>query len=211
MASVQSPSGEKIEPHAAIRTTRPVVLVHGIWDNASKMTQMASYLRKQGLTVYTPTLTPSWGQVGLDVLAQQLDAYINTHIGPNEKFDLVGFSMGGLICRYYLQRMDGLRRVDHFVTLGTPHHGTVMAYAMPNAGCRQMRPDSAFIADLNSDFTSLEKTKFTSIWTPFDLIIVPCTSSRVTVGRNTLWWVPLHPFLVWSPGCIRYVGSLLKS
>ena len=190
---------------------RAVVLVHGMWDKAAKMDQMAGYLRKQGFTVFTPTLRPSWGQVGLDELAKQLSAYIDANIHPGEKFDLVGFSMGALVCRYYLQRMDGLRRVDHFITLGGPHHGSLWACLLGSPGYRQMRPGSDFINDLNGDIAVLEKTKFTSIWTPFDLIIVPSTSSRTSVGRNIMVWVPIHPLLVWSPTVIKRVADLLKS
>lgn len=190
---------------------RKVVLVHGIWDNAAKMGRMAAYLRKQGFATYTPTLAPSWGQAGLDVLAGQLAAYIEARIQPGEKFDLVGFSMGGLICRYYLQRLDGLRRVDHFITLGSPHHGSVMAYAINNPGCRQMRPGSDFVRDLNSDIATLEKIQFTSIWTPLDLIIVPSNTSRTPVGRNIPIWLAFHPLLVWSPRSIKTVAGLLKS
>jgi triacylglycerol lipase len=188
-----------------------VVLVHGHNDTAAKMQSMAACLREEGFTVYTPTLTPSWGQVGLDELARQLSTFIDAHVHPGEKFDLVGFSMGGLVCRYYLQRMDGLRRVDRFITLGVPHHGSLWAYLVNNPGCRQMRPGSDFLKDLNSDIGVLGKIEFTSIWTPLDLVIVPSNSSRTNVGRNIEIWVPIHPLLVLSPLCIKRVASLLKS
>ena len=199
------------QDHPTIPRPRPVFLVHGIWDKATKMQQMAGYLRKQGYTVFTPTLAPSWGQVGIDDLARQLSDYIDANIRPDEKFDLVAFSMGGLICRYYLQGMDGLRRVDHFITLATPHHGSLWAYVIDNPGCRQMRPDSEFLRDLNSDIGVLDKVKFTSIRTPLDLMILPSTSSRTEVGHNIEIWVAIHPFLVWSPRSIKTVATLLKS
>ena len=199
---IQSPA-----PHSA----HSVVLVHGYKDNSSKMQKMADYLRKEGFTVYTPTLAPSWGQVGLDELARQLSDYIDANLRPGEKFDLVGFSMGGLVCRYYLQRMDGLHRVDRFIMLGAPNHGSLWAWTLSNPGCRQMRPGSAFLNDLNSDIGVLGKIDYTSIWTPLDLMIVPSTSSRVAVGRNITIWVPVHPLLVWSPLIIRTVASRLKS
>lgn len=207
MASPLSMSQEKIpypSPHA-------VVLVHGYKDNSQKMQMMAAYLRKQGFVVFTPTLAPSWGQVGLDELARQLSTYIDANIRPGEKFSLVGFSMGGLVCRYYLQRMDGMRRVDRFITLGTPNHGTVWALLAFNTGCRQMRPGSDFLNDLNSDIGMLDKIEYTSIWTPLDLMIIPSSSSQTQIGRNIQIWVPIHPLLVWSPQCIKTVAGLLKS
>lgn len=188
-----------------------IVLVHGYKNDSSTMQSMANYLRQKGFTVYTPTLSPSVGQVGLDELARQLSIFVDAHIHHGEKFDLVGFSMGGLVCRYYLQRMGGLDRVDRFITLGAPNHGTVWACLSNNPGCRQMRPGSDFLNDLNSDIGTLGKIEFTSVWTPLDLMIVPANSSRTAVGRNLTIWIPIHPFLVWSPLSGRTVAGLLKS
>jgi triacylglycerol lipase len=188
-----------------------VVLVHGFKDSASKMQKMAHILREQGWQVYTPTLAPSWGQTGLDELARQLADFIATTMRPEEKFDLVGFSMGGLVCRYYLQRMNGLPRVERFVTLATPHNGSLLAWLLPNKGCRHMRPDSDFLNDLNSDIATLEKIRFTSVWTPLDLMILPATSSRVSIGREVKIWLPIHPSLVWNQRSISLVTDLLRS
>ena len=190
---------------------RPVVLVHGYMDNSSRMQWMADSMRKEGFTVFTPSLTPSFGQVPQEVLARQLSAYIDAHIRRGEKFDLVGFSMGGVVCRYYLQRMGGLRRVDRFVTLGAPNHGTWWACLSSSPGLRQLRPDSDFLNDLNSDAATLQQVRYTSIWTPLDTIIVPSESSRMAIGRNITIWLPIHPLLVWSPRSIRTVEGILKS
>jgi len=65
-----------------------------------------------------------------------------------ERVHVVGHSMGGLIARYYVQRLGGHERVHTLVTLGTPHEGTAMAYTLPHALVRQLRPDSDVIADL---------------------------------------------------------------
>ena len=188
----------------------PVVLVHGFKDTSRKMQFMASYLRKQGWTVYTPTLSPSWGQIGLDELAGQLSTFIDTTLKPGEKFDLVGFSMGGLVCRYYLQKLDGAKRVDHFVTLGAPHRGSLWAWVVPNPGCRQMRPGSVFMNDLNGNIDTLGVIKFTSIWTPFDLIILPAASSEIPRARNERMNVIIHPLLVFDRRCLSAVADALK-
>ncbi|HWB61373.1 MAG TPA: triacylglycerol lipase [Chthoniobacteraceae bacterium] len=191
--------------------SRPVVLVHGYMDDSSKMQWMADAMRDQGFTVFTPSLTPSHGEVSQEELAKKLAAYIDAHIPHGEKFDLVAFSMGGVVCRYYLQRMGGMRRVDHFVTLGTPNHGTLLACLSQSPGCLELRPGSDFLNDLNSDAGTLSKVKYTSIWTPFDTIIVPSESSRMPVGQNIRIWVPIHPLLVWSPKSVRTVTGILRS
>jgi triacylglycerol lipase len=187
---------------------RPVILVHGFVDTSIKLRPMANYLRKRGWTVYTPTLKPGNAAAGLEPLAAQLKAYTNEHCGPAQPVDLVGFSMGGLICRYYVQRLGGAPRVRHLVTISSPHHGTWMAYASGSLGARQMRPNSAFLNDLNSDTAPLKQLRFT--WTPLDLMILPPRSSRMDFGKEELIWMPAHPLMVWSPACMRAVAAALR-
>jgi len=51
--------------------------------------------------------------------------------------------MGGIVSRYYVQRLWGIDRVQRF-TLASPHHGHPwLTYVSP--GCVQMRPDSPFL------------------------------------------------------------------
>ena len=45
----------------------------------------------------------------------------------SEKIDLVGHSMGGLSSRYYIKFLDGLDKVDGYVSIGSPHHGENIA------------------------------------------------------------------------------------
>jgi triacylglycerol lipase len=59
-----------------------------------------------------------------------------------------------------------------------------------------MRPDSAFIQDLQQDVQMLAQVKFTSIWTPFDLIILPPASSQLAVGKEVQLPVAIHPWMV---------------
>ena len=187
----------------------PVLLIHGIKDDARKMEPLARYLRGQGWDAQTMSLHPSWGQKGLDVLAGQVADFIGENYAPGEKIDLVAFSMGGLVTRYYLQRLGGLARVQRYVTLSTPHHGTLIAYLLPNVGCRQMRPGSAFLRDLNADAAQLAQLDFTSFWTPFDTIIVPQRSSIMAQARNVKLRIALHPLMVWQSRVLDQVAEAL--
>jgi triacylglycerol esterase/lipase EstA (alpha/beta hydrolase family) len=47
--------------------------------------------------------------------------------------------MGGLVARYYVQRLGGDERVHTLVTLGTPHAGTRWARALPHPVVRQLK------------------------------------------------------------------------
>ncbi len=187
----------------------PVILVHGISDDSSKMEHMAHFLRHRGWTVYSISLKPSSGQIGIDQLAEQLNTFINEKITPTQKFDLIGFSMGGLVCRYYVQRITNPSHLDHFITLSSPHHGTLTAYLSRNKGARQMRINSEFLRDLNRDITKLNQLKFTSIWTPFDLMIIPSSSSRTGIGREIKIAALAHPLMVKNQKCLRAIETEL--
>jgi triacylglycerol lipase len=187
----------------------PVLLIHGLKDSERKMGRLARHLRAQGREAHTFSLVPSWGQLGLDVLAEQLAGFVEKTFAAGQRFDLVGFSMGGLVCRYYLQRLGGLERVRRFVSISAPHGGSLLAWLIPNAGCRQMRPGSDFLRDLERDADCLAEVGHVSLWTPFDLTIVPARSSVMKVGRMRRLWVIAHPLMVWQSRCLHAVEAAL--
>jgi triacylglycerol lipase len=187
----------------------PVLLVHGITDTEAVFNQMAVYLRQLGWTVHTLNLVPNNGEAPLNVLAQQVVDYVDATIGEEQPFDLVGFSMGGIVSRYYVQRLGGINRVQRFVTISSPHNGTVVAYASKLPGCVQMRPNSLFLQDLNRDIQMLEKLNFTSIWTPYDLMIIPTNSSKMPVGKELIVPVALHSWMLTDYRSLSAVAAVL--
>ncbi|MHC5826062.1 MAG: esterase/lipase family protein, partial [Nostoc sp.] len=108
--------------------SNPVLLIHGIDDTETVFYQMRNYLIQTGLSVYALNLVPNNGDVGLDELAKQVSDYVTATFAPEQRLDLVGFSMGGIVSRYYIQRLGGINRVQRFITISSPHHGTVVAY-----------------------------------------------------------------------------------
>jgi triacylglycerol lipase len=188
----------------------PVLLVHGIDDTAALFNRMKPYLERDGLSVQAVNLVPNNGQVGLIELAHQLNAHLSANFAANQPIDIVGFSMGGLVSRYYLQRLGGIQRVRKFVTIGTPHRGTWTAFLRANAGARDMRPGSRFLEDLTREVELLDTVSFTSVWTPFDLMIVPANSSKVPAGRSISVNTLAHPLLVRDPQVLRIVLGILN-
>jgi triacylglycerol lipase len=190
-------------------TRNPVVLVHGIYSSGSDFARLARHLRADGHEVLLLDLKPSDGQASLEILAQQLADFTDATL-PGRRFDLVGFSMGGLVSRYYVQRLDGAHRVDHFVTLAAPHHGTFMAGINSRPGILQMRRGSPFIQDLECDQDSLKRVKFTAFYTPFDLVVVPGASGEMPQANNVRIWALLHPSLILEKRCLRAVAKALR-
>ncbi|WP_414514434.1 esterase/lipase family protein [Nostoc sp. PCC 9305] len=187
----------------------PVLLIHGIDDTEAVFHRMAAQLRLEGWSVYSLNLVPNNGDVGLDELAKQVADYVTATFAPEQRLDLIGFSMGGIVSRYYVQRLGGINRVQRFITISSPHHGTVVAYGSRRPGCLQMRPDSIFLKDLNSDAVMLRQLDFTSIWTPYDLMIVPANSSQMPVGSQVIVPVTLHPWMLTDSRSLAAVTAAL--
>lgn len=77
-------------------------------------------------------------------------------IDPSEVF-LVAHSAGGLVARYYIQRLGGHRACRGLITLATPHRGTWLAllglgtHFLMKARCLfQLMPGSGFLKKLNT-------------------------------------------------------------
>jgi len=119
---------------------RPVVLVHGIYDTVAIFRRMKPYLERHRFPVQAIPLIPNDGRAPLDELAGQLDAQVRAAFGAGETIHLVGFSMGGLVSRYYVQRLGGIQRVGKFITIGTPHRGTRTAFLHSGMGARERLP-----------------------------------------------------------------------
>jgi triacylglycerol lipase len=193
-------------------TTRrnPVLLVHGIDDTRAIFWRLVLTLENLGWDVHAIDLLPSNGEAGLEHLAAQVAAYVEQNFAPEQAIDLVGFSMGGIVSRYYVQRLGGLQRVDRLVTLASPHNGTWTALLRPNLGASQMRVGSKFLSDLNRDALQLQQINFTSLWTPFDSMIIPPTSSEMPVGESRQVWVGGHAWMVTDAKSILAIAESLS-
>ncbi len=86
--------------------------------------------------------------------------------------------MGGIIARYYVQRLGGDSRVHTLVTLGSPHAGTQAARLLPKTVCRQLRPSSDVIAELARPAPGC-RTRFVAFWSDRDVLISPKSAARI--------------------------------
>lgn len=186
------------------------VLVPGWLDNDRTLSRLRTFLELNGVRAVICSPQPSDGSAPIQRLAEQLAAFVEHGFGAQEQVNLFGFSMGGLIHRVYLQEMEGWRRVHKFVTVATPHRGTMTARLASHQAGLQMRPDSDFITQLNHDLSPLERVRFTSVWSPFDLTIVPANSSVLPVGKSKRVWSPAHGVMMYDTNVMRVVAQLLR-
>lgn len=187
-----------------------VVLVHGLWNTVNIFGRLQVYLERQGWDVHAVSLIPNNGDIGIDQQAEQLHRFVELSLGSRQPFYLVGFSMGGLVSRYYLQRLGGLWRVRRFVGVVVPHYGSALAWFRWNIGGRQMRPGSSFLADLNWDMEQLLACRPLSLWTPYDLLVLPAYHCCLPIGENQRLLVTSHDGMLQDERSLRAIATALK-
>ena len=127
------------------------------------------------------------------------------------RVDVVGFSMGALVSRFFIQRGGGKRCVRRFVSLSGPHEGTVFGALGWTQGARQMRRGSALLRELAADTEPYGDVEVFAARTPFDLMIVPSASAIIpTAKENRTFNVPLHGMMVNDARVIGWVVQALS-
>ncbi|SDE10965.1 triacylglycerol lipase [Dyadobacter soli] len=187
-----------------------LILVHGFLDTGRRMAWMSKQLSALGWKVFTPSLLPSNGTEPLEKLAERLSSFIRENTQESDRIDIIAFSMGGLIARYYLQRLGGLSKTDRLITIATPHNGTLAAYVLPFAGVRQMRPNSDFLNSLNANAGQLQQLVFVSYYSPFDLIIIPARSSMMPAGKTFKVFALMHPWMIFDKKLLKKITHVLE-
>jgi triacylglycerol lipase len=184
-------------PPPAPRLPR-VVLVHGIFEQGRNLITLKKRLEKRGFECYVPKMNPRDGRGGLDKLAIRLKQDIDNKFGPDAPISVVGFSMGGIVSREYLQHLGGAKRCETLITVSSPHHGTQLAWLYPTLGAEQMRPGSEFLSNLAKSEPTLDGIKIVSYRSPLDLVIVPPRSSVWDRAENIEYPAVLHPLMLQS-------------
>lgn len=152
----------------------PVVLLHGFIDNRSVFVLLRRSLAQHGRQQieslnYSPLTCDI--RTAAELLGRHIEEICRRTGHP--RVDIVGHSLGGLIARYYVQRLGGDIRVRTLVTLGTPHSGTrVVPLADAHPIVRQMRPGSEVIEELRLPAPDC-RTRFVSFWSDLDHVMDP--------------------------------------
>jgi triacylglycerol esterase/lipase EstA (alpha/beta hydrolase family) len=116
--------------------------------------------------------------------------------------------MGGLAARAWMRACPGTR-VARLVTLGTPHHGTVLANLGLGANAVQMRRDSPWLQALEAAETGDQRARIVSIYTHHDNIVAPQDSSELAGARNVAFGGVGHVALGSNPGVLAEVLRVL--
>ncbi len=198
-----SPQHRGLLVHDLSAVATPVLLVHGMVDNRSIFTLLRRSLRRCGFgDVRTLNYSPFTSDVrdAADTLGRAVEDLCAE--SGHDQVHVVAHSLGGVVARYYVQRLGGDARVHTLVTLGAPHRGTGSARLLPLPLCRQLRPGSELLAELDEPAPGC-RTRFLAVWSDLDQLIYPKRNASIehpdldvhnvllpSVGHMSL---PMHP------------------
>lgn len=178
----------------------PILFVHGYGGNNGNWQDMKAKFLADGwqeveLYAYNYSFTASNATSAAEIRDQVDKIIANTGA---TKVDIIAFSMGSISSRYYLKNLGGTAKVDAWVSLAGPNHGTD---AVENdqcnfTPCREIIPGSSFLAALNAIDETPGLVRYGTWRSPCDTTINPDESVILTGATNTM------------VGCIQHIQFL---
>jgi triacylglycerol lipase len=166
----------------------PILFVHGYTESASVWNTMVANFEKDGypksyLSAYSYNTSQSNIVDAEKEVKPRVEALLK-NTGAT-KVDIIAHSMGSLNSRYYIKNLGGESKVDDWVSLGGPNHGTDFANWCFSTSCVEMRVGSKFLAELNAGDETPGAVNYGTWWSPCDEIINPDSSVALSGATNT--------------------------
>ncbi len=172
-------------PPVAQGEVGPVLLLPGYGGSDAGLETLAEALRAEGRTVEV-LVPPGDGRGDLRDHAALVAAAAEAAVDAGApSVDVVGYSAGGVVARWFVAELDGDEITRRVLTLASPHHGTELAEAAGLAGagcpegCQQLQPDSELLDVLNRGDETPSGPQWAALWTDDDETVVPPTSGRL--------------------------------
>lgn len=126
----------------------PVILLHGLYNNASAWLYTGGKLRRKGYAVSVFSYK-SFG-VSLQDVVSSFDARFAEleKRFPGQKPVIIGHSLGGVLARTWLLHPENQERAAALITLGTPHKGSKLAVFASGELAKHLRPGSELMRRL---------------------------------------------------------------
>lgn len=188
---------------------RPLVLVHGLGGNRGAWLPLRWYLRLLGRK---RVFAFGYQQGTVENHARDLQCFVQEVMAATgeKKVDIVAHSLGGIITRYAMQRLDLGRCVHTFVTLATPHRGTYAAHYANTTLINPLRPESALLRDLNGGSLIDRVERFFTLYSNRDVYVVPNELMKHPEAENLFLPNISHSQYLVSPKVFRAVAACLN-
>ena len=191
----------------------PIILIHGLWNTADIFSSITSKLDEIGIEYFAPTLNHEYGMTSIVELTNLLNNLILEKYGLEKELDILGFSMGGIIGRYWIKKFDGYKRTRRFITVGSPHKGTLTSQLVPKypfRGISEMKINSRLLRELSYYDYLLNGINCISFFTYWDLMVFPGWRSYMNSGEKISLNIFKHKNLIRNPLAVeRIINRLL--
>jgi len=179
----------------------PLVLVHGLLDSPLVFNRLKRRLANRRQPLLLPELPLRLGLTPVREAAEILGSHIEAAFGSEQPLDLLGFSIGGVIARTWVQLLGGHRRTRRLTSVGSPQQGTLTAHPWPRrllAGIADLRYDSKLLEQLNGNLSNLDGVECCSFYSAIDMAVLPGWRAVLPIGRRQVLPVWAHPQLLRS-------------
>jgi triacylglycerol lipase len=196
----------------------PVVFVHGY--GGSIVGDISSYinwvyyverLKAEGYSTHVITLDDAAMQ-DITTSADQLNQFVQKVLAETgaEKVDLVCHSEGGLVARYFVQKLGGRANVDDLITISTPHRGLAVASITPGEASRQMEIGSDFLQLLNNNNPTPGVVDYTAIFSNDDGMVYPAENAFYEGALNINTNNYTHATILFNDEVYQFVKNALS-
>jgi pimeloyl-ACP methyl ester carboxylesterase len=200
------------QPHSG---ALPILLVHGYLSNAGMWVRFRRRLLadRRG-AVFHLNFDPPYASI--EHFVEQLDARIESICATTGcgQVIILAHSMGGLVARAYMVKR-GAARIAGLVTLGSPHHGTMLASLGLGRAVPQMQPRGGWLARLETAEEALrtrgELPPTTCIYTCNDDIVYPPESGVLPWADNHVLSGMGHVGLLFAPSVYDRTRQAISS
>tara|TARA_Y100001970_G_C14230581_1_gene858386 strand:+ start:1085 stop:1678 length:594 start_codon:yes stop_codon:yes gene_type:complete len=177
----------------------PIILIHGLWNTSSIFSSITSKLDEIGIEYFAPTLNHSYGMTSIIDLTKFLNDLIIERYGLEKEIDILGFSMGGIIGRNWIKKFNGYKRTRRFISIGSPHKGTLLSQLVPKypfRGISEMKINSRLLRELSKYDYLLNNIECISFFTYWDLMVFPGWRANLNAGEKISLKILKHRNLV---------------
>ena len=181
-------------------------MIHGLWNTSSIFSSITSKLDDIGIEYFAPTLKHSYGMTSIHDLTNKLNEFILNKCGLEKEIDILGFSMGGIIGRYWIKKFNGYKRTRQFITVGSPHSGTLVSQLVPKypfRGISEMKINSFLLRELSRYDYLLKGINCISYFTYWDLMVFPGWRANLNSGEKISLKIYKHKNLVRNPEAVK--------
>tara|TARA_Y100001968_G_scaffold242966_1_gene226709 strand:+ start:437 stop:1030 length:594 start_codon:yes stop_codon:yes gene_type:complete len=186
----------------------PIILIHGLWNTSSIFSSIISKLDEIGIEYFAPTLNHSYGMTSIIDLTKFLNDLIIERYGLEKEIDILGFSMGGIIGRNWIKKFNGYKRTRRFISIGSPHKGTLLSQLVPKypfRGISEMKINSRLLRELSKYDYLLNNIECISFFTYWDLMVFPGWRANLNAGEKISLKILKHRNLVKNQLAIKKI------